>query len=449
MNKESQNIEWKETWRDEYLKWICGFANAQGGTIIIGMNDDGQVLGITNARHLLEEIPNKVRDVLGIMVAVNIRQQKHIEYLEIHVDSYPSPVSYKGQYYYRSGSTKQELKGAALDKFLLQKQGKRWDGVPVPHLTLSSLSKEAFSFFRKNASRTGRLSAEVLKETNRLLLENLKLYEGAYLKRAVVLLFHPNPEKFVAGAFVKIGFFRTDDNLLFQDTIHGHLFEQVNKTMDLLLTKYMKAGIRYDGINRIEVYPFPEAALREAVLNAIAHKDYSSGIPIQVSVYEDKIMIWNSGQLPDHWTVERLTRKHPSVPYNPDIAIALFRAGLIETWGIGTIKMITECKYAGLPAPAFSYDPTGFMIEFRENDVNVVSEGASEKIPKMSEKTSEKTSEKIIGFIKANSQITIQELAARINISERSIERNLQKLQHENKLERVGPDKGGHWRIIR
>ena len=429
MNKENQNIEWKETWRDEYLKWICGFANAQGGVIIIGKNDEGKVTGIPNAHQLLEEIPNKVRDMLGIMVDVNIEQQKNREYLEIKVDSYPNPVSYKGQYYYRSGSTKQELKGAALDKFLLQKQGKRWDGVPVPSVSLSSLSKDAFSFFRRSATRTGRLSPEIIVEANKLLLENLKLYDGAYLKRAAVLLFHPDPEKFVTGAFVKIGFFRTDDDLLFQDTIHGDLFEQVNKTMDLLLTKYMKAMISYDGITRIETYPFPEAALREAVLNAIVHKDYSGGVPVQISVYDNKIIFWNQGQLPDNWTVERLKHKHPSIPYNPDIATAFFRAGLIETWGRGTIKMINECRKSGLPDPEFNYDLSGFMIEFRK-------------------KTSEKTSEKIITIIKTNPRVTIQELASRIEISERSIERNLQKLQRENKLERIGPNKGGYWRIV-
>jgi ATP-dependent DNA helicase RecG len=133
MNRENQNIEWKESWRDEYLKWICGFANAQGGKIYIGKTDNGDIIDLKDAAKLLEDIPNKVRDVLGMIVNVNLLTENAKKYLEIEVEAYPLPISYKGQYHYRSSSTKQELKGAALDKFLLQKQGKRWDGVPVPH----------------------------------------------------------------------------------------------------------------------------------------------------------------------------------------------------------------------------------------------------------------------------------------------------------------------------
>jgi len=136
--QESQNIEWKDNWKDDYLKWICGFANANGGKIIIGKNDMGEIVGLNNSQKLLEDIPNKVRDILGIVVDVNIHTSKNGDYLEIIVEKYPFPVNYKGQYHYRSGSTKQELKGAALDKFMLQKKGKKWDGVPVPNVSTSN-----------------------------------------------------------------------------------------------------------------------------------------------------------------------------------------------------------------------------------------------------------------------------------------------------------------------
>src|SRR5690606_16801073 len=99
---ESQNIEYKSTWRDEYLKWICGFANANGGTIFIGKDDNGNVVGLDDAKKLLEEIPNKVRDVLGILVDVNLKETEQGDYLKIVVEQYPNAISYKGQYHYRS-----------------------------------------------------------------------------------------------------------------------------------------------------------------------------------------------------------------------------------------------------------------------------------------------------------------------------------------------------------
>ena len=128
--KESQHTEWKESWRDDYLRWLCGFANAQGGVLVIGRNDKGVPVGVADARKLLVDLPNKIRDVLGIMAEVRLVRRSSKDLIEIHIEPYPYPVSYKGEYHLRSGSTKQELKGAALDKFLLRKQGRTWDGVP-------------------------------------------------------------------------------------------------------------------------------------------------------------------------------------------------------------------------------------------------------------------------------------------------------------------------------
>lgn len=370
MSIETQNKEYKSKWRDEYLKWICGFANAKGGKIYIGKDDKGNVVGVENAKKLLEDIPNKAKDILGVVVDVNLHTAAKGDFLEIIVDEYPYPVNYKGQYHYRSGSTKQELKGAALDKFMLQKKGKKWDGVPVPKVSVSDLNQEAFDFFRKRAFKSKRIEEEVLTDSNEHLIENLQLKENDFLKRAAILLFHPNPENFVTGAYIKIGFFESDSELMYQDEIHGNLFEQVEKTIDLLFTKYIKAIISYEGIHRIETYEYPKEALREALLNAIAHKDYSSGIPIQISVYKDKIMFWNDGQLPENWTVENLIKKHSSKPYNPDIANAFFRIGYIESWGRGTIKIIEKCKEAGLPTPKYYYEASDFWIEFRKDIYN-------------------------------------------------------------------------------
>ena len=253
--KENQNIEWKESWRDEHLKWISGFANAEGGTLVIGRNDNGAVVGVTNAKKLLEDIPNKVRDILGIMVDVNLKKEAGKEYLEVVVEPHPYPVSYKGEYHYRSGSTKQELKGAALDRFLLRKHGKRWDGVPVPGFSPADCSQAAFQLFKAKAAKSGRMSEEVLRDSDISLLENLQLTEGHYLKRAATLLFNENTEKFVSGSYIKIGFFVTNDDLRYQDEIHGNLFAQVDKTLDLLFSKYLKAQRRDPARGGVPVSP--------------------------------------------------------------------------------------------------------------------------------------------------------------------------------------------------
>jgi len=291
---ESQNIEYKSIWKDEYLKWICGFANAQGGTIFIGKDDNGNVIGVKNAKKLLEDFPNKITTILGIVADVNLHETKQGDYIEIVVEPQPNPVNYKGEYHYRTGSTKQELKGAALDKFLLKKQAKRWDSVIIPQVKVEDLKSETFDFFRKRGAKSGRLDDEALTDSNELLLDNLQLNENSDLTRASVLLFHPKPEKYVTGAFIKIGYFESDSDLRFQDEIHGNLFEQVEKTMDLLFTKYIKAMISYEDIYRVETYEYPKEAVREALHNAVAHKDYTGATPIQISVYKDKITRWRN-----------------------------------------------------------------------------------------------------------------------------------------------------------
>ena len=107
---ESQNIECKETWRDEYMKWICGFANAQGGRIYIGVNDKRKVVGVENSKRLMEDIPNKVATHLGIVVGVNLHHEEGLDYIEIVVEPSNIPIAYHSVYHYRSGSTKQELR---------------------------------------------------------------------------------------------------------------------------------------------------------------------------------------------------------------------------------------------------------------------------------------------------------------------------------------------------
>ncbi|MFZ6665215.1 ATP-binding protein [Peijinzhouia sedimentorum] len=370
--KEHQNIEWKEFWHNDHFKWVCGFANAQGGTLFVGIDDQGNIKHLNNAKKLLENLPNQIRDLLGLMVDVNLHSKNGEDFLEIVVEPYPFPISLRGKYYYRSGSTLQELKGAALTKFLLQRQGKKWDGVPIPNVTADDLKNNTFDFFRKKATKSKRLEPEDLDGTNQDLLESLQLYleDEKMLKRAALLLFHPKPEKYVTGAYIKIGYFENEADLIFQDEAHGNLFEQIEQTMDLLFSKYIKALISYEGISRVETYEYPREAIREALLNAVAHKDYSGGAPIQIKVYKDRILIWNDGQLPENWTVSNLLNKHSSKPYNPDIANTLFRSGYIESWGRGIEKMMNYCQEAKIPMPIYLFEASDFLVEFRKDIYN-------------------------------------------------------------------------------
>lgn len=430
MTKENQITEWKQSWHNDYYKWICGYANAYGGTLYIGKNDDGVVIGMDKVKKLLEDIPNKTMDIMGIMVNVNQYEENGLDYLEIIVEPYPYPINLRGRYYFRSGSTKKEFKGAALNKFLLERQGKRWDGVPVPNVSADDLKTDTFDFFRKKAEKSKRLEPEDLEGNNQELMESLNLFleEEQMLKRAAILLFHSNPEKYVTGAFIKIGFFESDEDLKYQDEVHGNLLEQAEQTLSLLKTKYDVAKITYSNFDgtRDEKFTFPQDAIREAVMNAIAHKDYSSGIPIQISVYNDKVIFWNEGQLPENWTVEKLSSKHPSKPFNPDIANTLFRAGYIESWGRGTIKMIKACKEHKIAPPVFTNEAPDFQVELiKYSDQGLEALGVKEEL------------RKIVLHIQEHESITNSQVQELCEVSKPTATRYLGDLEGEY-IEKVG-----------
>ena len=435
---EQQNIEYKSSWHEEYLDWICGFANAQGGKIYIGKDDSGKVIGVADYKDLMEKIPNKVKNLLGITAEVNLLQEDNKHYIEIVVTPYSVPISLRGRYFYRSGSVKQELTGAALNEFLLERIGRKWDSVPVPIVRVEDLKSETFTFFKEKGIKSGRIAEDSRNDTPLQVLENLKLVDKPLLNRAAVMLFHPDPEKFVSGAYIKIGFFRTDSDLVFQDEIHGNLFEQVEKTMDFLLTKYTKALISYKGLTRVETYEYPKDALREALLNAVAHKDYTGPYPIQISVYPDKIMMWNYGRLPENWTVEDLLNKHASQPRNPDIATAFFRSGYVESWGKGMDNMKNLCLEAKMPVPQFSCKGNDFWTIFRKDIYN------KEDLNKLG--LNERQIKAVL-YVKENGKITNKEYQELNNTMDRTSLRDIEELINKDILKREGDGKNTYYRI--
>lgn len=441
---ESQNIEWKESWRDEYLKWICGFANAQGGKIYIGMNDNGKVTGVSDSKKLLEDIPNKVQTTMGIIVDVNLLTSDGKDYIEIIVSPSSYPVSYKGEYHYRTGSTKQQLRGAALTEFLVSKTGFKWDAVPVDDIKIDDLDQESFDIFRREAIRSGRMSKEDLEMSNEELLDNLGLIVDGKLKRAAVMLFYRKPERLITGSYVKIGKFGKGADLQYQDEVHGSLIWIADRVIELIYLKYLKASITYDKEVRIETYPFPRDGIREAVFNALIHNNYADSVPIQIRVEEDAMYISNACILPSNWTTETLLERHKSRPYNPDIANTFFRAGYVEIWGRGIQKICEACKQLGTPEAEYSVLGGDITVKFAALQ--------SAKMPKRQNGglhggLDDALTDKIIFIIKNNPGITQKDIVLESGIPLRTVQRKMKELQDQHVIERKGGKRYGNWEI--
>lgn len=443
---ENQNIEWKESWRDEYLKWICGFANAQGGRIYVGMNDTGQVVGLADYTKLMEDIPNKILQTLGIMADVNLLEKENLPYIEINVAPSSTPVNFRGEYHYRCGSTKQQLKGNALTDFLLRKTGARWDATLINNICVNDLENDSFKIFKREALRCKRLSEEDASLSNDELLKSLQLLNDGKLTRAAVLLFYHAPEKVCPGCYVKIGKFVDGCELIYQDVISGSLFSIADKVLDVLYLKYLKASISYERDRRVERYPYLRSAVREIIFNALIHCNWSENIPIQIRVDEDSLRIGNSCILPLGWTKDTLTQYHQSKPHNPLLANAFFRAGFVESWGRGIYKVMKDCRVHGYPEPQFDCIGHDICVTFRPIDMQISS--IIDTPPPISISAANVSlEEKILKELRGNPSLTIRELSDVLSVNRGLVYRKIQKLTMKNILIRVGGSRKGNWVI--
>lgn len=440
---ESQNIEYKESWRDEYLKWSCGFANAQGGTIYIGIDDVGNVVGVKNTKKMMEDIPNKIQSGLGVVAEVNKLSKKGLDYLEIKVEPSSFPVSYHGEYHFRSGSTKQQLTGIALSEFIMRKTGIRWEDVTVDNISVDDLDDESFKIFRREALRSKRMTKDELNIPNEELLSKLHLISDGKLKRSAVLLFSDDPSVIQNGSHVQIGKFGEGADLQYQDLLEGSLITTADKVIDLIYLKYLKAKITYEHDRRVETYPFAREAVREAVYNAIAHNCYMFGTPIQIRIEDDTMIISNRCILPEGWTVETLMQPHDSIPYNPDIANVFYRAGYIEHWGRGIEKICDECKELGVDLPVYELRGNGLRVSFKALQSALIKDSKTPK--RQIDVLDDVLADSIIEVLRNNPRITQTELAKQFDVPYRSLQRKMDELKATGRIERVGGKRYGKW----
>ena len=421
---ETQNVEYKESWHDEYLKWICGFANAQGGVIYIGKDDLGNVVGVENYKRLMDDIPNKIRDTMGITAEVNLLQEGEHYLIEIITPSYAVPISLRGKYYYRSGSTKHELTGASLNEFLLRKSGRTWDDVIEPRATIDDMDEKSFRYFLQISKEKGRLP-DVDGLSTEEILEKLRLTENGQLKRAAIILFGKDPGRFYPNTPVKIGRFAKDDaDLRFQEVEEGNLVLQLRNVLAQLNHKFLTRPIEFEGMYRVEKGEYPVPAIREMLLNALVHRNYM-GAQTQIRVYDDKISVWNDGQLPEGISLDALKRTHSSKPRNPVIADVCFKGGLIDSWGRGTLKIIDTCKAAELPEPELFERDGGFVVTlFKDNltEEQLVKLGLNDR------------QVKAVIYVKEKGRITNSEYQAYFNVSKATATRDLTELVVEYRL---------------
>jgi ATP-dependent DNA helicase RecG len=342
IGKENQKVEFKSRWSDDFLKTICAFANSSGGKLYIGIDDNGKIVGVNDAKKLLEDVPNKIKSKLFITPFVSVENQEGKDVIVVEVLPSTFPVFYEGKIFVRSGSTAQELTSLELSSFLLEKSGQTWDKLPSD-AEKKDLNEETIEKFISLAEKRLHLIKNI-KSINEL-LKKLNLYtKDGKLTRGAVLLFGKNPQFYFPTAYTKVGRFKTPMDILDTIVIEGNLFEQLDRTFEAI-KKHI--SVRFDtsvkdfsleGLVRRDIWEYPLEALREVVINALIHRDYLGAAPIQIRIFDDKIEFWNLGKLMPPLILEDLKRQHQANQRNPQIATVFYYAGLIESWGLRNYK---------------------------------------------------------------------------------------------------------------
>ncbi len=387
----------------------------------------------------MESIPNKIKNHLGILCDINLYEENDNRYIIIKVNPYSNAISLRGRYYFRTGSTKIELTGIDLNEFLLKKSGKTWDDVIEDNANLNDIDVESLLKFVKVGNQSGRMPYFENNSTTKI-LENLRLVSNGKLKRAAIILFAKDPAKFYPNIVVKIGKFGKDSTeLIFQEILEGNLVHLIHEVENQLKNKFLIDRIEFKGLLRYEKGQYPISVLREMLLNALVHRQYM-GSHIQIRVFEDRISIWNEGNLPNGISLESLKNEHNSKPRNPIIADVCFKAGYIDTWGRGTLKIYNECKNVGLPEPEIILKDGGIEVTIFNGQKGGQKGGQiSGQIDRQVE---------ILQLITNNPTITRKELSNYLEIAESAIQKHIKSLVTAKKLKRVGT-KNGYWKILK
>jgi ATP-dependent DNA helicase RecG len=430
----SENKSSLADWRD-MVESAAAFATSGGGEVRIGIGPSGERTGVRLGKGTLEDLANKIKVNTDPpqFPSITVEGTQDCAVVKIRVEESPiKPVWGFGRPLKRVGRTNQHVSRGEAQRMTETTTGRTWDAMACQGFRLDEMDKKAV---REYLRRTG-LKARAV-ET---LLRNLALLtpEGAACNGAA-LLFARHPERFFPEAQVKCGRFAGTTSVRFLDekTFEGNLLSQMDQALGFV-ARNTRQGIRITGRAERETIPeYPEDAVREAIVNAICHRDYGAVGTVQVRIYDDRLEVWNPGTLPPELSIESLSREHPSRPRNPRLAQALYRARLIEHWGTGTLRMIQAAKDRGMNLE-FGQDGGVFMARFIKT-AQVVSRPADVPISARQER--------VLGYLAEHGTITRREYRALVQVSERQSLRDLTEMMERGILVRSGKGRTTCYRI--
>ncbi len=421
---ESERLEFKRSTgqRTDAAKAVCAMLNGLGGFVIFGVSDRGELIGQQLSHKTLEDIANELKriepPIFPDIETTTLKNGKSI--ILLRVSGGGGPYAYDGRPYLRRGPTTQLLPKQRYEQLLLEKMhaSARWENQPAHGFTLAGLDKSEISRTIDEAIRRERLEEPGTRSALELLRGLGLLDEQKRILNAAIVLFAKSNRLLpdYPQCLLKMSRFRGTDKTEFIDNRqeYGNAFNLFQRAQRFLRDHLPVAGKIVPGIyERIDEPMYPTAALREAIANALCHRDYTiPGGSVNLAIYDDRLEISNTGVLPFDLKPTDLFKPHASRPWNPLIAQAFYRRGIIEAWGRGIIKMRDLTIAAGLPEPEYYCNRSEVLICFRP------AKGMMHKKPDESQLESQLESEtlrtKVINLLIQEKQLSKAEIAARL-----------------------------------
>ena len=439
---EGYNLEFKQALPSklsELSTELCAFSNAAGGMLLVGIKDDGSIIGIdldNTMRSRIQDIISNIEPRPEITISEVQFQDKNILCFDCKSGN-KKPYVVSGNIYVRNGPNSQKITSInEMREFFQTSDSIFFDSSPNKQFRYpDDFDESAFKQFLASANITSNIG-------DAKILNNLKLILSDGFTNAAVLFFAKGVQQFVEQATIRCLMFKGLDKRYIIDSkeITGNLIQQFEEGMKYIISKL---NLRYEIENqtngrRKEVLEIPETVFREALINAICHRSYyEKGGVIAIEIYDDRVEITNPGGL-----ISGISDKefgHKSLSRNPLIFGLMQRVSLVEKVGSGIVRMKDSMKEAGLEEPLFTLGGFFTVTFFRPIDFDRLLEYLNNKISI--------TQKKILQEIHNTPSITTKSLATKIGLSTAAIEKNISMLKELGIIERKGARKLGHWAI--
>jgi len=353
---------------------LCGFLNSRGGIVLIGVGNKGQIIGqqITDNTH--QEIANELRKIepaVHIIINYVIIDDKQVIIMQALAGKH-IPYVYDGRPFERTLSSKGRMTQHHYEQLLIQRGqlNHSWEEMLAENYSIADLDHQEIYRTVQDGIRANRILPEAGRDNIEELLTRFELIQHGALKNAAIALFGKRLFPDYSQCLLKMGRFEgthKTENFIDNQQVYGNIFTLLS-VADHFIRRHLSIASFFepDQFERVDKPVLPVLAVREAMVNAVCHRDYHDKTSsISLAIYDDRLEIWNNGTLPPSLKLSDLKKKHESRPRNKLIANVLYSRKFFERWGSGTIKMLDLCKEHNLPEPAFEEYSDGFSVTFK------------------------------------------------------------------------------------